>query len=136
MKPSFGTMLRRGLLRRCPRCGSGGLFTRWFGMVDRCPGCAMRFNREEGFFVSALFVNFAITETVMFVWLAVTFFLTVPDPPVWTIAIGAVVISAVVPLVFYPFSKTIWAAIHLVMEPLDEREQAEAAAHRFERGDV
>lgn len=136
MKPSFGTMLRRGLLRRCPRCGSGGLFTRWFGMVDRCPGCAMRFNREEGFFVSALFVNFATTETVMFVWLAVTFFLTVPDPPVWTIAIGAVVISAVVPLVFYPFSKTIWAAIHLVMEPLDEREQAEAAAHRFERGDV
>ena len=136
MTPSLGTMLRRGLLRRCPRCGAGRLFARWFRMVDRCPGCGMRFSREEGFFIGALFVNFAVTESLMFVWLAVMFFLTVPDPPVLPILVGAVLISAVVPLVFYPFSKTIWAAIHLVMEPLDEREQADAAAFRFERGDT
>jgi uncharacterized protein (DUF983 family) len=136
VNPSLGTMLRRGLFRRCPRCGTGKLFSGWFRMVERCPRCGMRFSREEGFFIGALFVNFAVTETVMFVWLAVMFFLTVPDPPVATILLGAVLISALVPLAFYPFSKTIWAAIHLVMEPLDEREQADAAAYRFEQGDA
>jgi hypothetical protein len=35
----------------------------------------------------------------------------------------------VVPIVFYPFSYTIWAAVDLAMRPLDPAEQADAAAH-------
>lgn len=136
MRPRIGTMLRRGLHRRCPSCGTGRLFTGWFAMVDRCPGCGMRFSREEGFFIGALFVNFAVTEAVLFGWLVGAFLLTLPDAPVPSIAAGAAAICIVVPLVVYPFSKTIWAAIHLAMEPLSEAEQAEAAAHRFERGDA
>jgi uncharacterized protein (DUF983 family) len=132
----IGTMLRRGLTRRCPRCGTGRLFTGWFRMAERCPGCGMRFSREEGFFIGALFVNFAVTEGVLFAWLVAAFLLTLPDAPVLLIAAGAVVVCAVVPLLCYPFSKTIWAAIHLAMEPLNEVEQADAAAHRFERGDA
>ena len=49
-------------------------------MVDRCPGCGMRFSREEGFFIGALFVNFAVTEGLLFVWLAATFLATAPAP--------------------------------------------------------
>lgn len=134
-RPPIGTMLRRGVARRCPSCGQGGLFTGWFRMVDRCPRCGMRFSREEGFFIGALFVNFAVTEAFLFAWLFGAFLLTVPDPPVLQIALVAVAICALVPLVSYPFSKTIWAAIHLAMEPLTEAEQADAAAHLFERGD-
>jgi uncharacterized protein (DUF983 family) len=133
---SVGTMLWRGVTRRCPNCATGRLFTRWFGMRERCPGCGMRFSREEGFFIGAFFVNFALTEIALFVWLAAAFLLTVPDPPVWRIAGVAALICVVVPLACYPFSKTIWAAIHLAMEPLDEAEQADAAVHRFERGDA
>jgi uncharacterized protein (DUF983 family) len=130
------TLLGRGLRRRCPRCGAGGLFQGWFRLAERCPGCGMRFSREEGFFVGALFVNFAVTETVLFAWLLASFLLTLPDAPIVPIAAGAVAVCALVPLLFYPFSKTIWAAIHLAMEPLDEREQADAAAYRFERGET
>lgn len=131
-----GRMLRRGVARRCPSCGSGGLFTGWFRMVERCPRCGMRFSREEGFFIGALFVNFAVTEAVLFAWLVASFLLTLPDAPIAVIAAGAVAVCVIVPLVCYPFSKTIWAAIHLAMEPLDEAEQADAAAYRFERGDA
>jgi hypothetical protein len=39
------------------------------------------------------------------------------------------VVAVVVPIVFYPFSYTIWAAVDLAMRPLDPAEQADAAAH-------
>jgi len=32
-------MLGRALLKRCPLCGAGKLFTGWFRMKERCPGC-------------------------------------------------------------------------------------------------
>jgi hypothetical protein len=40
------------------------------------------------------------------------------------------------PIVFYPWGKTVWFAIHLSMQPLEPHEQADAAAARFERGDA
>src|SRR5205085_1266842 len=61
-EPSFGRMLWRGLRRRCPRCGAGKLFTRWFRMVERCPGCGYRFQREEGFQLGGYLINFGVTE--------------------------------------------------------------------------
>lgn len=30
-------MVLRGLVRRCPRCGGGGVFRRWFTMREHCP---------------------------------------------------------------------------------------------------
>src|SRR5687767_7391317 len=103
-------------------------------MKDTCPTCGVRFEREEGFFASALFVNFAITEVVLFVFIATAFFATLPDPPIAALIAVAIAISVVVPIVFYPFGKTIWFAIHVAMQPLEPREEAEAAAVRFERG--
>ena len=106
-------------------------------MWERCPSCGLRFEREAGFFVGALFVNFAATEALMFAWIAGSFLLTLPHPHVTPVLlIGVGVICTVVPIAFYPFSKTIWAAIHLAMEPLAEAEEADAAAFRFERGDT
>jgi uncharacterized protein (DUF983 family) len=132
----LGTVLRRGARRRCPNCGSGDIFTAWFRMRERCPTCGLRFEREAGFFVGALFVNFAITEVLLFVWIAGTFFLALPHPRVTPLLLaGAGLIAIVVPVLCYPISKTLWAAIHLAMEPLDPAEEADAAAFRFERGE-
>jgi uncharacterized protein (DUF983 family) len=135
-QPSVGTLLRRGLRRRCPHCGGGGLFTGWLRLAERCPTCGLRFEREAGFFIGALFVNLALTEILMFLWIVGWFGVALPHPHVSAaLLLGIGVIATVVPVVFYPFSKTIWAAIHLAMEPLDEAEEADAAAYRFERGD-
>lgn len=35
-KPSLSTVLRRGLRKRCPRCGRGRLFCRWYTLEERC----------------------------------------------------------------------------------------------------
>lgn len=42
------TILRRGLRRRCPQCGQGKLFRRWYHLEDRCPYCSLSYEPLEG----------------------------------------------------------------------------------------
>lgn len=37
--PSTSTVLKRGLLCRCPNCGKGHLFKAYLKLVDRCESC-------------------------------------------------------------------------------------------------
>jgi uncharacterized protein (DUF983 family) len=126
--PSFGRMLWRGLTRRCPRCGTGKLFRRWFHLVERCPGCGYRFQREEGFQLGGYVINFGVTQSLL--CLVVGGYIVAaaanPDVAIWPVVVGGIVAALVTPIVFFPFSRTIWAAIDLVLTPLDVIEQAEA----------
>lgn len=113
--PGPFTMLSRGVRRKCPPCGSGKLFRRWVTMVDDCPRCGYHFEREEGFFLGAIVVSVIVTELVIVAVIAVGFALTLPDAPVGALAIGGGVLAGLTPLVIYPFSKTIWTAVDLIM---------------------
>lgn len=118
-EPSPARMLARGLLRRCPRCGSGELFRRWFSMVDECPRCELRFASEDGYWTGAMMINLAVTEAVflaVFVGVMVATWPDVPWTPLLIVVIGA---GIVVPVVFYPFSKTSWVALDLAFRRLD-----------------
>jgi uncharacterized protein (DUF983 family) len=136
MKPKLGTLLWRGIRKRCGVCGGRRVFDSWFHMKDTCPTCGTRFEREAGFFGGALFVNFAFTEIVMFAFLAVATVATLPHPDGRLLILGSIGICIVLPVLLYPFSKTTWFAIHLAMEPLEPDEEAEAAVVRIERGDL
>lgn len=125
--PGVGRMLARALVRHCPRCGSGRLFSRWFRMVERCPRCRFRFARraEEGAFLGAYVLNLAVTEgalaAVLFGFIAVR---ATADTggPLWPVfALGGLV-AAVLPVAFYPFSRTLWVAIDLAARPVRDDE--------------
>ncbi len=126
-------MLLRGLVRHCPRCGSGRLFSSWFSMVPRCPRCGLCFVREEGFFLGAFVVNFGVMLISLAVFIAVGVAVTLPDPSAIALASGGMVVGTLVPVVFYPFSRTFWSAIDLGMKPLepDEIETARAMTSPF-----
>ncbi|HEX2064000.1 MAG TPA: DUF983 domain-containing protein [Acidimicrobiales bacterium] len=123
--PGLGLMLGRGLLRRCPRCGSGRLFRRWFRMVDRCPGCTYHFERraEDGFFLGAYVLNLAVTESALAAVLVGYIVVRSGGDgsgPLWPVFAVAGVVAVVLPLLFYPFSKTLWAAIDLAVRPPED----------------
>ena len=40
--------LKRGLSRRCPHCGQGPLFAKWFTLHERCAACGLRFEQRPG----------------------------------------------------------------------------------------
>ncbi len=123
-------LLLRGLLRHCPRCGGGRLFRSWFCMVKRCPRCGMAFEREEGFFLGAFVVNFGLVLILLAAYIAVGIWLTLPEPPAGKLAAGGMVVAILVPVGFYPFSRTFWSAIDLWMKPLEPEEVAAAERAR------
>src|SRR2546423_6697390 len=132
----MGRMVARGLVRRCPRCGRRDLFKRWFTLVDHCPQCGYRFERDEGFALGVMAMNIALTSTVFVAYLVAAFLVTLPDPPLVLLTVLGLVILGVGPVFFYPFAKTLWAAIDLAMRPLDVAEEAEAVAWlAVEKGD-
>ena len=132
MKPTFGTMVKRGMVRHCPNCGGGHLFVHWFRMVERCPTCGIKFEREEGFFLGAFLINFAIGEGLIAVLLFgyVILLSANKDVSVPAFIAAGIAMSVVATLFFYPFSKTVWSALDIAMKPLDDKELADAAAHQ------
>jgi uncharacterized protein (DUF983 family) len=57
-------MLGYGLRLKCPRCGAGRLFVKPFRMNEQCPHCALKLEREQGYFVGAIYINYAATVAI------------------------------------------------------------------------
>ena len=117
--PTFGTMLWRGLRRRCPRCGERHLFASAFRLRERCPRCGLLFEREEGCWLGAYVINFGVGEGLVGVLLIIFLFVKVnsASTPLLPWLVGALVLGVVAPLAFFQPSRTIWAAIDLGMNP-------------------
>jgi uncharacterized protein (DUF983 family) len=93
-------------------------------MVDRCPRCGLRFEREEGYWAGALAINIGVTGAVFVVVFVVGLVLTVPDVPVAPLLAILVPLMVVVPIVYYPFSKTVWVAVdRALLQHLDPNER-------------
>lgn len=123
------TALARGMVGRCGRCGQRRIMQHWFRLRERCPRCGYRFKREEGFFTGVFLVNFSVTLIVLWVvimgyvlWRAATD----SDAGLVPILVVSVAIGFVVPIAFYPLATTTWAALDLVLRPLDPDEEADA----------
>lgn len=120
----------RGALKRCGRCGGGGLFDGWFRLKERCPTCGYRFSREEGFWTGVFLVNFAVTEGLMFVALMAYVFVRAASDtggPLWPVLVACLSFAVLAPIVYYPFAAATWAALDLVLRPLEPSEEADAA---------
>jgi uncharacterized protein (DUF983 family) len=109
--PSRTAILWRGLTRRCARCGSGHLFKHYFTMVDDCPNCGLHFEREPGYFAGALAINIMAVGALFAIVFVALLAVTIPDVPVVELLIVLIPIAGFGPVIFYPFSKTIWVAI-------------------------
>ena len=112
---TLGQALARGFTRSCPRCGQGKIFASFFRLRTNCPRCGFRFEREEGYWTGAMIVNIAVCE----LWFAILFVTaivaTLPDIA-WLPLLGvALVTNGILPVAFYPWSKTIWMALDVYL---------------------
>jgi uncharacterized protein (DUF983 family) len=124
MQPSRARMLWRGLTRRCARCGSRHLFRHWLQMVPDCPRCGLHFEREAGYWTGAMAINVILVGGGFTFLFVIAMVLTVPDVPVAPLLAFFVPYMILAPLVIYPFSKTVWAAIdRAYLQRLDPNER-------------
>ena len=64
-RPRLRVLLGRAMRLRCPRCGVGPIYASGLAMFERCRACRLRDEREQGYFVGAVYVNCAITVVVV-----------------------------------------------------------------------
>ena len=107
--------LLRGARKRCPRCGERDTFVSWFQARTSCPRCDLRFEKEEGGFLGAMTLNYLFTAVVWLVVLVVWLAMDLPDLHVPALTVTSIAIAALVPLLFWPFSKTIWASVDFLI---------------------
>ena len=109
----------RGLRLLCPRCGAAKVFAGPFRMHERCPACGLHFEREPGYFVGAIYLNYGATTLITMggyflldAWLGLALGLQLL---VWgTFAVGF-------PLWFFRYSKSLWLSLDYLVDPVDPR---------------
>jgi uncharacterized protein (DUF983 family) len=116
-----GRVLGRALRLCCPRCGSARLYSGYFRMHERCSGCGLRYEREQGYFVGAIYVNYIVTVAVaagtvlLLDWLVG---LSLAQQLVLGIAL-----AALVPLLFFRYSRSLWLSVDYLVTRADERSE-------------
>lgn len=92
----------------------------WFKIKEDCPTCGLHFEREPGYWTGALAINLICPLGLLIVTLFATLIGTSPDVPVVPLVAISVVIALLGPIVWYPFSRTLWLAIdHGFLAALD-----------------
>jgi uncharacterized protein (DUF983 family) len=63
MKVTRLQVVSRGLRNRCPNCGGSTLFREgtWFEVNKACSACGLQFERDEGFFIGSMSLNYGVT---------------------------------------------------------------------------
>jgi uncharacterized protein (DUF983 family) len=95
------------LLQRCPRCRQGRIFRTGSRMNEHCPVCELRFEREQGYFLGAMYISYGISVAVLTLgtWLG---YLLLPE---WQLELVMLLVIVcylpLVPLVFR-YSRVIW----------------------------
>ena len=111
-------MLARALRLRCPRCGQGELFVRRFAMHERCPVCDLRFEREQGYFIGAIYVNYAFTVVAC---AAAVFAIDATVGASLRVELAIVLpLAVLVPLVLFRYAKSLWLGIDYLVSTADE----------------
>jgi uncharacterized protein (DUF983 family) len=100
------SVLGRSLRLRCPRCGEGKFLDHGFTNRWDCRICRLRFEREEGYWTGAIYVNLITTQFLIIGSLFTMMFGT--DLGLWTQIIVLAAVGVIFPIYFYPFSKSIW----------------------------
>ncbi len=117
--PHWPLLYLRALRLRCPGCGGGPVFLSWFRMCPSCPSCGLHFDREPqgGYWVGSYSINLMATEILFGIVFGGVLFATWPDPPWEILTYGDAALMVIFPILFFPFSKTLFLAVDLTFRP-------------------
>src|SRR5580692_755950 len=106
--------------QRCPRCREGAIYRcplwrGWLSTNERCPVCGLKFEREQGYFLGAMYVSYGLSILpvlllVLLIWKATGWRYDV------AIVAAFVVYLPCVPFVTR-FARVVWMYIDQAIDP-------------------
>ena len=130
--PRVWTLLKRALGRRCPQCGSKGIFKNYLEIRDTCPTCAYKFDREEGYFLGSYALGVVFSALIPLILLIFAFMYT--DYSWVTLELIFIPLTILLPLVLFPFTRTIWMMIDLWLNPDIKPDKTNMRHHHMQQG--
>ena len=108
------------LHQRCPRCRSGKIYrgSAFLGfpkMNERCPACLLRFEREAGYFLGAMYISYGLALVIITVLATVFWLITrwwITDDVIWAV----VLFLPLAPAITY-FSRVLWIYFDQAVDP-------------------
>jgi ABC-2 type transport system ATP-binding protein len=94
------------------------MFQGLFRMLPECPTCGLKFEREPGYFLGAIYINYAATVGCMLAgFFALDYFVNLSltyQIIVWSS------FGVVFPMLFYRYSKSLWLGLDYLFSPVEE----------------
>lgn len=111
-------LLGYALRLRCPRCGVGRLYAKAFKMHSNCAHCDLKFEREQGYFIGAIYINYAATVAIAvpgFFLLDAFATITIDQQlSLW------VPFAVIFPLLFFHHSRSLWLVMDHFFNPTQQ----------------
>jgi len=86
-----------------------------------CASCGLRYEREQGYFVGAIYINYAFTVAVAAgTVLAADALIGLTLAQQLTVGIA---LAALVPLAFFRYARSLWLSVSYLVTTADERRE-------------
>lgn len=100
---------------KCPNCLQGAVFRKPFSMFPTCAQCGITYEREQGYFMMAVFVGYVMGFAIV-IPVLLLLYLTL-RPSMWGYIIGGVVtLLLAIPFIFH-YARVIWMHLDQLMDP-------------------
>jgi uncharacterized protein (DUF983 family) len=103
----YWKLVGRALRLVCPICGKGSLFRGLLSMHDACPSCGAKFEREPGFFLGSIYINYGITALVTLGGYLAMMFTGVLEQEWKRLAI-LLTVAIILPLLLHRHARSLW----------------------------
>jgi uncharacterized protein (DUF983 family) len=124
-----GKILLRGLMLRCPDCGKTGIYESLLQVRNHCTNCGLLFQREQGYFTGALYVNIAVAEGSVLLAFLICLLVGVSNTDrMFAILIG---IGALTPLLFFLHSRSFWLCFDYLIDRTRPRVKPDSKGVEF-----
>ena len=114
----FWTIYFRSLRLRCPVCGQTKLFRGPFRMHTHCSHCQIKFEREPGFFLGAIYFNYGLTAVLALIgFMVLTLTRWLPrDQTFW----GTLAFTVIFPVWYFRYARSLWLGFDHFWDPRPE----------------
>jgi len=102
------------LRQRCPRCETGSPFSGLIRMHAACPVCGLQFEREPGYWMGSLYVNYAIALALC---LPLIVLLALAKASVPAIVAATTIELVLLSPVIIRYARLIWMYIDQAIDP-------------------
>lgn len=124
------TLFWRALRLRCPRCGGSPVFRGWFRMNPDCDTCGLHYERDPGYFLGSIYINYGLTALVVAIAYPVLVFGygIRSDRVLWPM-VGFCVLF---PIWFFRYARCLWIAFDQAIDPSPVSERVTEESRREE----